>query len=151
MHCPGKPKLVALALAAAALACAPAAARAQAPAPAPAPAAQPGADTTRVYKLSEVDEPPHLANATAVQRLMVRTYPEALARSRATGSVMLRFVVDAEGRVEPGSVQVESSSDPAFEPPATQLALQMRFSPGRVSGHPVRVLAAFPLEFAIDR
>jgi TonB family protein len=81
---------------------------------------------------SELATPPRLIAAPEPR------YPEALRQAVVRGSVSLEFVVDVAGRVEPGSVQVHSATDPAFSAAAVESALGERFTPGRMGGVAVR-------------
>lgn len=78
-------------------------------------------------------------------------YPESLRASRTEGRVVVQFVVDTTGRVEPGTVRVVSSSDDRFAAAVRTALPSLRFAPARAGGGRVRQLVELPFEFAIDR
>ena len=59
------------------------------------------------------------------------------------GRVVMQFVVNTDGKVDPGSLKVMNSTHKAFEDPAKNAILKCPFKPGRsgVSG-PVLVQQA---------
>jgi outer membrane biosynthesis protein TonB len=74
-------------------------------------------------------------------------YPDSLRRKGISGRVLLEFVVDTLGRVEPG-VRVLETADPLLVGPAKQMLQEARYAPGRVHGRPVRVLVRMGLNVA---
>jgi TonB family protein len=105
----------------------------------------------RVYGVEEVDEAPELRNRREVRRRLAREYPRLLRRQGVPGQTQVQLVIDPEGRVEPGSIQVFFSTDPAFEEPARRVVEEMEFSPGRLGGRPVRVRAMVPITWNVER
>lgn len=102
------------------------------------------ADTGRVYELSAVTEVPRPVSTSAFQQALARGYPPALRDAGETGRVIVRFMVDEEGRVR--DARVLRTSDHAFNGPTLHAVAQLRFRPARVNGQPVRVW----VEQAID-
>jgi protein TonB len=100
------------------------------------------------YEFSAVEEPPHIQNAPEVERQIARHYPRALRRAGVTGEVRLRFRITPDGRVDPSSLRVESSTNAAFEEPAAAAAVRMRFSPATLGGRPVAVWVSVPITFS---
>lgn len=109
------------------------------------------ADNGGVYEPAMVEERPVLRNGPEVQRMMQRLYPPLLQDAGVTGKAVLRFIVDAEGRVEPGSISVESATHEAFAEPSIRAAEKFRFRPAKVGGRPVRVLISMPVQWTLDR
>jgi TonB family protein len=66
-----------------------------------------------------------------------------------SGRVVVLFVVDTLGTVEPGSLRVLSSTHAAFEAAAREAVLKSRFQPARIRGRPVRQLVQQPLSFHV--
>ena len=64
----------------------------------------------------------------------------------ASGSVRMRAVVGADGRVEPRSIVILSHQHPGFDAAAVEFAVKARFRPARVGGQPVRALVTIPLQ-----
>lgn len=89
--------------------------------------------------------------AAALGRQREPRYPEALRSARIEGAVMVAFVVDTLGRVEPASIRVLASAHPLFEPAVQTALLQTRFRPARVRGGPVRQLVQQQFLFALTR
>ncbi|HEX8362962.1 MAG TPA: TonB family protein [Longimicrobium sp.] len=117
------------------------------PAPLPEPVTPPGEP---VYDVGSVDEPPELRNRRDVIRMLERSYPDAMRDARVSGDVILSFIVDPEGRVEPGTIQAVNSADPQFVEAARRVAERMRFRPGRVRDEPVRTSVQVPVSFRPD-
>jgi len=74
-------------------------------------------------------------------------YPDSLRRRGIAGKVILEFVVDTLGRVEPG-IRVLDTADPLLVDPAMEMLRGARYTPGRVRGRPVRVLVRMGLNVA---
>ncbi len=117
------------------------------PPPAPEPVTPPG---EQVYDVSSVDEPPELRNRRDLSRALERNYPPVLRDAGISGDVILSFIVDREGRVEPGSVQVLNNADPQFVEAARRVSERMRFRPGRVRNEPVRTIVQVPVSFRLN-
>lgn len=63
-------------------------------------------------------------------------YPLEMKKAKITGSVVLLFVLNENGRVE--DLRVEASSRPEFEKPALAAVRKWRFQPGTREGKAVR-------------
>lgn len=76
-------------------------------------------------------------------------YPRGLQQEGVTGSVMIEFVVNPEGRV----VRAEALryTHREFVEPAVRAVLKWRFEPGRHHGKPTAFRMAVPIEFAVGR
>ena len=96
--------------------------------------------------VSHVDQPPRIVPAT------IPSFPMHLGTSRNySGKIVLAMVVDTAGRVEPGSVSVEESTDPRLSAWGCLVALQMRYLPAIVAGKPVSALTEQPLSYEMRR
>ncbi|HEX6909258.1 MAG TPA: TonB family protein [Longimicrobium sp.] len=113
----------------------------------PTPVETPAVDG--VYELSAVERRPDVRNLRDVERWLQRNYPRALRDSRVAGRVQVGFVIGANGRAEMGTVQVLSSTHPAFESAAVRAVERMRFSPAEAGGRRVRVRVELPIQFQI--
>lgn len=102
-------------------------------------------DLTQTFLEAAVDEPPERISGPAPR------YPEMLRQAGVEGSVILSFVIDTTGRVEPNSIEVIQSTNRAFEGPAREVIVRSRYRPGRVRGTPVRVLVQQSISFTIQR
>jgi protein TonB len=76
-------------------------------------------------------------------------YPDALRASGMQGIVVAQFVVDTTGRVEPGSVQTTSSTNPLFSESVRSALIVARFRPAEVGGAPVRELVQQSFSFVL--
>jgi len=77
-------------------------------------------------------------------------YPDALREAGVNGRVVLRFVVDTVGRVEPATVETVSATDPRFGEAARRAIGGLRFRPAEAGGRRVRQLVELPFEFRIE-
>ena len=111
------------------------------------PAADPGPPNFDGYVYETVEEKPELENAREIARLLDRNYPRSLAEAGVAGKVMLELIVDANGRVRPGSVRVVSASDPQFSDASVRIAERLRFSPARVGDRAVPVMVTLPIDW----
>lgn len=98
-----------------------------------------------------VEERPQLQNASEMQRVLQRLYPPLLRDAGVTGQTTLKFVIDASGRVESGSVEVVSSSHEGFGSASVQAADRFRFRPAKIGGRNVRVSITMPISWTLDR
>ncbi len=92
---------------------------------------------------------PSLRNGDEVQRALQRVYPPMLRDAGVTGETTLQFVIDENGRVEPGSVEIVSSSDEQFAAAARRVVSSMRFSPAKIHGKTVRVTTSLPVSWVL--
>ena len=86
-----------------------------------------------VYAEALVEERPSLLSAPPP------VYPPLLKQAGIQGRVILRAVVDTTGRVEPASVRIMKSPNPAFDQPTKDWVLKALFRPARLHGRGVRV------------
>lgn len=76
-------------------------------------------------------------------------YPDILRNARIDGRVLLKFIINADGKAEPQSIEVVSSDNGAFNRPARNAIRGCRFRPGRIRGQAVRVLVQMPVRFKL--
>ena len=100
-------------------------------------------DPARDYGMHEVEKPVVPSNVVAP------SYP-AMLRGRGTeGRVVVRFVVDTTGRVEPGSIEVVESAHDLFTASVRRALEGARFVPAEHGGRKVRQLVQQPFVFEI--
>ena len=97
-----------------------------------------------VYSEASVDLP------ATVEWQPAPRYPSVLRAAGLGGRVVLQFVVDTSGRVEPASVTVLEVVHLAFGASAEEAVLRTRFRPARVRGQPVRQLVRQGVTFRIE-
>ena len=83
-----------------------------------------------IFDIADLDQRPR-----PISQVKPR-YPLELKKAKITGSVVLLFVLNEEGRVE--DLRIESSSRPEFEKPALDAVRKWRFKPGTRYGKAVR-------------
>ena len=76
-------------------------------------------------------------------------YPPALRAAGMGGHVRLAYVVDTDGRVEPGSIVIVSSDHPLMAEAVRVSLLAARFRPGKVRGIAVRTLVRQTITFSL--
>lgn len=77
-------------------------------------------------------------------------YPPELRNISLTGEVVVRMIVDVDGHVRPGSVQVVRSSHPGFTRSVLEALRTMQFDPARVGGIAVPQVVEEPFTFSIQ-
>ncbi|HEX8904288.1 MAG TPA: TonB family protein [Longimicrobiaceae bacterium] len=103
-----------------------------------------------VIDADKADVLPRLNNERETQRILQRSYPPMLRDAGVTGRTTVVLIIDREGKVEPGSVRVQESTNPAFAEAAIRAAEKMRFTPAQFRGHPISVLIALPIDWQLQ-
>lgn len=98
----------------------------------------------KAYDEDQVDKP------VQVSRKVDPRYPDALKSVNVEGSVRVRFIVSADGRVEPGSIEVLETSHKLFAESVKTALMQMRFRPAEAGGQRVRQLVEQPFSFKLQ-
>jgi len=101
-----------------------------------------------IYEATMNDE--RFAPAIVVSQPAPR-YPKHLETLGLEGRVVVEFVIDTAGQVEPASLQVLESTHPAFDQAARTAMLESVFKPARLSGHAVRQLTRQAVRFVSMR
>ena len=106
-----------------------------------------------VFLAAEVDDSPVMTNQGACQAYLLDQYPAVMKSAGIPGRVVLQFVVNTDGKVDPGSVKVTSSTHKAFEEPARKIMTNSAcaFKPGSSRGTPVRVLVQQAVSFKLSQ
>jgi len=79
----------------------------------------------------------------------VPRYPEELRLSRARGSVRVRFVIDANGKVRLPSVTILSATHPLFADAVREVLPGLRFMPAEAGNRAVAVLVEQTFDFTM--
>jgi periplasmic protein TonB len=95
-----------------------------------------------IFREEQVDKAVFLAPGSTAPR-----YPDGLRAAGISGSVMVEFVVDTAGRVEPGSLQVTQTDHMLFSAAVRAVLPRYRFIPAEAAGHKVRQLVRLPFRF----
>lgn len=78
-------------------------------------------------------------------------YPDELRRDALDGLVLIRFVLDTTGRIEPGTARIVSSTNPAFTESVRAVLDGLRYSPAWMDGRKVRARVEQRFEFHLAR
>lgn len=79
------------------------------------------------------------------------SYPRALQRLGLEGEVVVRFVVDSAGRVEPGSIMIVQTTHPSFGDAVREWLPRTRYAPAEIGSRRVRQLVQQTVGFALRR
>ena len=104
-----------------------------------------GVDPNQTYTANAVDRIAEVRDRSAVSRAMQRLYPSHLRDAGVGGRVVATFVVDANGRVEPGSIRIGSSPHPDLAEQTRRALLDIRFRPAQKGNRNVRQLVTMPI------
>ena len=99
-------------------------------------------DQAEVFELSDLDSKPVLVGPIRPR------HPAGLLKQKVSGSVVLLFVVNDQGRVE--EPRVENSSRPEFEKPALEAVRRWKFRPGKREGAAVSVYVRQQIQFNVN-
>jgi protein TonB len=94
-----------------------------------------------------VEEAPALIGGLAGLHANVR-YPETARRAGVQGRVIVQFVVDEEGRVV--DPVILAGRHPLLDKEALRVIREVRFTPGRQRGTPVKVRMSIPITFVLE-
>jgi periplasmic protein TonB len=98
----------------------------------------------KAYDENQVDR------AVEVTRKSDPHYPDALKSVGVQGTVVMHFIVGADGRVEPGSIEVVSSPHKLFSDAVRQALLNTRYRPAEAGGQKVRQLVEQSFSFRLE-
>ena len=99
----------------------------------------------RAYDENQVER------AVQVTRQPAPRYPDALKSVGVEGMVSMRFIVGADGRVEPGSINVISTPHKLFADAVRSSLLNSRYRPAEAGGRSVRQLVEQTFSFRIEK
>jgi hypothetical protein len=103
-----------------------------------------------VIDVADAEVKPQLLNAVEVQAILAEMYPPLLRGAGITGLTEMKFVVDAEGAVVPGSIVAVSTTHQGFAEASAVVVAAMRFSPATVLGRAVPVLVQIPISWTLE-
>jgi protein TonB len=81
----------------------------------------------------------------------VLVYPEQLRSANVEGEVLAQFVVDENGRYEPGTFKVLKSTNEQFTNAVKNALPRMKFYPAEVGGRKVKQLVQQPFTFSLQK
>ncbi len=103
--------------------------------------APPPPKTEEVFEFYAVEVKPQ------VLRTVEPVYPEMAKKAGIEGRVVIKALVNEEGRVT--YVEVIQSTNPIFDEPAKRAAMEFLFRPGMQRDRPVKVWVAIPFRFQL--
>lgn len=106
-------------------------------------------DSGLVIVEEAADVRPELVSRRQAEIILQNHYPPLLRDAGTTGRTTVELIIGADGRVQPGSVRVKESSNPAFNQAAIRAIERFRFTPAMYRGHPVAVLVTLPIEWQL--
>ena len=109
-------------------------------------ATNPAGGTPGAFNSFEVD-----VEVVAIAGTIRPRYPEMLRSSGTEGQVIAQFVVTEQGRADPETFRVLSSTHPQFTAAVNRALPYMRFNPATIRGKPVSQLVQQLFVFKLDR
>lgn len=95
---------------------------------------------------------PRILNLSEIAPRMEDLYPVQLHAIGLEGQVMIKFVIDTKGHVEPETVSFVESTNPGFEQPTRALLALLRWAPGEQPlGRAVRTWVVMPVGWTIAK
>ena len=101
----------------------------------------------KVYSADELTTKPKVQSMSRTAQLVQHSYPEKLKAAGVDGTVQVQFVIGADGKVDPGSIEVVAASVPALGEAAKAVAAKLEFQPGKVNDSPVRTRVLLPIVY----
>jgi protein TonB len=96
------------------------------------------------FQLAQVDKPP------VVMSRVEPDYPSMARRRNINGQVTVKFLVDAQGRVQKPSI-VRANPEGIFESSVLEAVTRWRFKPGIYKGQAVSTWVILPIQFKLAR
>ena len=94
---------------------------------------------------ADLEQPPTVVAGTC----RAPVYPTLLRSAQVEGRVLLEFVIDTAGRVEPSTITTISSSHSQFDQAARRALASCRYRPARWNDAPARVTVRMPFTFSL--
>jgi TonB family protein len=105
----------------------------------------------QVYAAVDLTTPPLIESMERAARVIQESYPKVLESRGIGGTVLLQFVVEADGSVNRASVKVVAATINRLGEAAKAVIHNVRFTPGTLDGTPVRTEIQFPVEYRAGR
>lgn len=99
----------------------------------------------KAYSENQVDKAVELVRASTPR------YPDQMRSAGIEGNVTVRYIVDASGKVEPGSIEILDTPNPAFNQAIRTALLNSRYRAAEAGGSKVRQLVEQSFTFRLDR
>ena len=102
-------------------------------------------DAHRLYSQTEVDTPARIVTVPEPE------YPDSLRGAGVSGSAVIEFIIDAEGRLNRESIGVVSATHPRFGDAVRAAVLEATFTAAQKGGRSVAQLYQLPVTFTAPR
>ena len=100
---------------------------------------------------SLLSQRPALLNAYRMRRAWRKLYPDTLQSDSVEGEALVGFEIEKDGKVDLATFDLIYASHPEFASAAREGIKQLRFSPARRQGMPVRVRVHFPIRWKLPK
>ena len=104
----------------------------------------------QIFNTRELTEIPAIKSAEQAKRVIVRTYPGNLQSRGIGGTVQLRFVIDADGKVVEDSVDIIAAWSKLLGDAAAEAVTDIEFIPGKKDGSAVSSVVMMPIRYAFQ-
>ena len=104
----------------------------------------------QIFNTRELTEIPAIKSAEQAKRVIVRTYPRNLKSLGIGGTVQLRFVIDADGKVAEESVDIIAAWSKLLGDAAAEAVTEIEFIPGKKDGSAVSSVVMMPIRYAFQ-
>ena len=105
------------------------------------------AQDEKIYNIAELTNPPKISSTVAATKVIQESYPEDLKRRKVGGLVELQFVVDAQGNVVAGTVEIVDATQTALGEAAKKAVTRFTFEPGKLNGNKVKSKVVLPIVY----
>lgn len=100
--------------------------------------------STEAYSVGQLDEQPAIMYSPRPQ------YPSAAIRAHKEGRVIVRAIINSDGRVTTAQI-LSGPSSKLFEKESLLAIKRWRFRPGKLNGRKVSTIVEIPLIFSLDK
>lgn len=104
----------------------------------------------QTFSTDELVQPPSFESAQQAHGAITRSYPIDLQDARIGGTVLVRFIVDADGKVSPHSVDIIAASSSELGEAAARAVTSIQFVPGQRDGTAASTLVEMPIRYLIQ-
>ena len=105
------------------------------------------ASAQAAVEAKDLTELPSIKSAAQAQRVISQSYPRNLQTAGISGTVQVRFIVGADGKVAAGSVEILATNSQALGEAAAQAVSGIEFNPGKKDGAAVAAYVVMPIRY----
>ena len=110
----------------------------------------PAGVSAQAYTPDQLTDMPKVKSPNQAAQAIQREYPMSLQDNGIGGRVQIRFVVNADGKVDPASVEVVAASVKALGEAAMKAVQKIEFVPGKKDGSAVAAIVVMPITFGVS-